>query len=195
MPFPWFISSGVQSILDDVSRRMFKAVIRSKVDTFQTFDLHRDAIQAAEYGYLEILQWYVDHGNSYMFNPVTLEGAALNGHLHIIQWAYDSGYPVGCNVLENAALNGHIHILKFAFESTFIIRDGKICSNAALNGHLECLLYAIDIGLHFCSLDVTENAAINSHLHILKWAVDNDMTLSNGICPKSPNTSIFAFTS
>jgi hypothetical protein len=162
---------------------MFKAVIRSKVDTFQTFDLHRDAIQAAEYGYLEILQWYVDHGNSCMFNPVTLEGAALNGHIHVIKWAYDSGYPVGCNVLDKAALNGHINILKWAFESTFIISDEKICENAALNGHLECLMYAKDMGVKFCSDKCTKNAAINSHLHILKWVVENGMILSETICP------------
>ena len=182
MPFTWFISSGVQSLLDDVSRRMFKAVIRSQVDTFQALDLHRDAIQAAEYGYLDILKWYIDNGNSCMFNPITLEGAALNGHLHVIQWAYESGYPVGCNVLEKAALNGHIHILKWALESTFIITNEKICENAALNGHLECLMYARDMGVKFCSRKCTKNAAINSHLHILKWAVENGLILSDCIC-------------
>ena len=47
---------------------------------------------------------------------IHLFAAALNGHLHVLQWARENGCPWNEETCAHAAMKGHLEVLKWARE-------------------------------------------------------------------------------
>ena len=76
-----------------------------------TFDEDLCAL-AAQGGHLEVLKWL--HENGYPWNEDTCELAARHGHLGVLQWARANGCPWDEGTCAAAARGGHTEALAWA---------------------------------------------------------------------------------
>ena len=76
-----------------------------------TFDEDLCAL-AAQGGHLEVLKWL--HENGYPWNEDTCELAARHGHLGVLQWARANGCPWDGWTCKYAARNAHSKLLSWA---------------------------------------------------------------------------------
>ena len=135
------------------------------------------------------------------------EEAAARGHLHVLQYFYESSVPVStategtseprtckisrtqCAVMWNrdtieacdhAASNGHLNCLQY------LVEHGCDCGMnvalaAARNGHLDCLQYVAEFGASYKNTGVAYFAAMNGHLSCLQFAVENGFPVHSGV--------------
>jgi hypothetical protein len=112
---------------------------------------------AACTGKLQTLQWAMKEG--FMWDSVTLIGAAENGHLEVVKWLRKEGCPWYGSL--------------FSIDSVF--------SRVALAGHLEVIRWCVDNGCPYDE-DICPNAARGGHLEILQWAKANHYSLDEEVC-------------
>jgi hypothetical protein len=136
---------------------------------------------AALNGHLHVVQYA--HNNGCKWDGWTCSNAALHGHLDILEYAHDHGCPWTTHTCSNAALNGYLNVLIYARTNDCPWNEWT-CSNAALNGHLDILKYAHTNGCPWNAYTCSY-AALNGHLHILKYAHNNG-------CPWTAHTIINA---
>lgn len=109
------------------------------------------------------------------------EFAAMNGHLDVVRWTYDSGF--GKNdifICEKATHHGHLNVLEYMVSnhnSCSDIKDGRnifIIRLAAGAGHLNIIKYLDSIGALIRSnrTCARESAAKSGHHNILKYLKD-----------------------
>ena len=70
------------------------------------------ALIATNAGHLEVLKWL--HENGYPWNEDTCELAARHGHLGVLQWAHANGCPWDEGTCAAAARGGHTEALAWA---------------------------------------------------------------------------------
>ena len=121
---------------------------------------------AAEAGHLHILKWAHEHG--YPWNEYTCSYAARNGHLECLTYAHEHGCPWDEMTCAKAASGGQLECLAYAHEHG-CLWDEKTCSYAAFFGQLECLTYAHEHGCPWDE-DTCSYAARNDHLVCLAYA-------------------------
>ena len=83
------------------------------------------------------LQLVPKQQNSYILT----ESAAKDGHLNILKWAIDNGFPWSDNVCTYAADGGHLEILKWAIEHDYPYYEDSCVYASAYKGHTEILKY------------------------------------------------------
>jgi hypothetical protein len=78
---------------------------------------HTVEVIAAEKGNLEFLKLISEH---FRINIDTISCASEYGHLHIVQWAFNSKFDI-CNeeVIHLACKNGHIDILEWGYDNWY----------------------------------------------------------------------------
>ena len=104
--------------------------------------------EAAAGGHLHVLQWARAHGCPWGLedNLNALSDAAERGDLTMLQWAHAAGAPsVGTDVCCSAAGEGHLHVLRWARENGFPW-DSNTTTFARDAGHTECLEWALANG-------------------------------------------------
>jgi hypothetical protein len=92
---------------------------------------------AAARGHLHVLQWAWEHGcpsdrltsssssssastsfytpsPSSTSSPQVCSWAAVGGHLHVLQWAREHGFPWNTATCRGAAMNGHMGVLRWS---------------------------------------------------------------------------------
>lgn len=84
------------------------------VETYDTFGIDMVHFEdASRWGYVDILQWWKDHGVEWSGN--SLSEASKNGHLHVLEWLKKSGltlkYDESC--IESATEMGRIDVLNW----------------------------------------------------------------------------------
>jgi len=80
--------------------------------------------------------------------------------------------PWGCDTASSAALNGHLHILEYLVEREYDEYDEFACTYAAQYGHLDCLKYLHEVAKAPWDSKTANRAASNGHLHILEYLVE-----------------------
>jgi Ankyrin repeats (3 copies) len=112
-----------------------------------------------------------------------MQSAAINGHIHILEWLYDpSVRPQGASIFEAAARAGKLNSIKWLHEHEFP-SDGRAMDEAARAGHLEVVKW-----LHFnrtegCSTQAMANAAERDHLHVMQFLREHR---TEGCCTRAP---------
>ena len=71
--------------------------------------------------------------------------AAAGGHLEILKYLHEKGFPWDYRTCRNAARHGHLEVLKYSHEKGCAWDEGT-CSEAAKGGHLDVLKYAHENG-------------------------------------------------
>jgi hypothetical protein len=136
---------------------------------------------AADRGHLEILQFLHQHG--FPWNTIVCENAAEGGHLEVLQWLRANGCPWDGYTCSSAARSGHLEVLKWA-RSNDCPWDGWTCASAARYGHLEVLQWASANGcpwnVHTCAY-----AALDGHLEVIQWARANGCPWDSDECLQS----------
>jgi hypothetical protein len=137
---------------------------------FNTYIMNTESLQtinqAAASGDLQLLISL--HNQGQQLEEGTLEIAAENGHLHILQYFRHSW---NANVIRAAAQAGHLHIVKYLHENG-CPWDHKVTAGAANVGHLHCLKYLHE---NNCPWDewATAWAARGDELECLKYLHQN----------------------
>jgi hypothetical protein len=152
-------------------------------DTFHAIPVVRPCNVSAQFGRLEILQYFKQKG--YAWSAKTCVLAAKGGHLLLLQWMrapkdHWGQCPWDERTCTAAAENGHIHILQWARANACDWNEDT-CTQAAEYGHLHILKWARANGCDWsewtCSV-----AAGNGHLHVLQWARANGCDWDEDTC-------------
>jgi len=138
----------------------------------RAFDVRTPALlkAAAKRGRLRIVQELIaDHGIRYDDSAGT--AAACRGHIHVLTWFSEQGYPITKDACIAAARGGHLGVLQLLI-GMGCAWSKRVCSTAAAKGHLAVLQWARTNG---CPWDqwTCANAAKGGHLEVLKWATAN----------------------
>lgn len=120
---------------------------------------------AAENGHLAMLKWARDEG--FPWDVRTCSAAAKNGHNAILQWARETECPWDCETCDALASNRNLTMLQWAREKGCYM-DGNVFTGAAANGHLAVLQWARENGYPWGN-NMGVMAAGNGHLEILQW--------------------------
>ena len=83
---------------------------------------------AAKHGLFDVLRWL---GN---YTKRETHYAAINGHLHIVQWLCTKGYLINAFTANKVAARGHLNILKWLYETYNISCTELGAISAAKNG-------------------------------------------------------------
>lgn len=150
---------------------------------------HKVCEHAAEKGHIEILIWALQNGappSPHMFN-----NAAINGHLHIVQWLHvnRNEYPyrdhytlyVHGNFQEipistKVANRGYLHILQWLEKHKYII-GGMSYSAAASGGHLHILEW-LNTNNYAPTGDPSASAARNNNPEIMQWLYGHGIVIT-----------------
>lgn len=131
-----------------------------------------DGLQhAAELAELNAFQWmypypYEDcHGSTF-----TMDGAATNGHLHVVEWLHWHT-TMGCttNAMDGAARNGHLKIVQWLHVHRSEGCEKYAMDGAAMNGHLEIVQWLHEHRQEGCTTDAMDLAALFGHLEVVQW--------------------------
>ena len=115
---------------------------------------------------------YKAYPDIYKASPAAA-AAAVGGHLEVLKWARNNGYPLSLDCILVAARKGHLNIIKFASSNGCPLLP--LCKEAARHGHLEILKWALSNNcknFQSCKI-IIEEAARSRHLKVLKWAKNN----------------------
>jgi hypothetical protein len=98
-------------------------------------------LEAAKHGYLGILKWFYDKQSQQnktekLWNEYTCSVAAERGHLEVLQWLREKGYPWNKLTCTRAARNGHLHILQWARQNSCPWNKDECLTKAKEQGHL-----------------------------------------------------------
>ena len=159
----------------------FHSKLKSQLDSDEFTHFNQSTPQtvsmiAASHGNLKLIQWLHSPGNEYSSSPPSVEivyNAAINGHIHVIQWAFSNGVPPSdaTRACTYAAANGQLRCLKY-LKKCGVDWDASVCSFAAMKGHLDILQYAKSKNCP-CSSQASAWAGANGHFEVLKWLYDN----------------------
>ena len=79
-----------------------------------------------------------------------------------------------------AALNGHLHILEYLVERKYDQFNVHACGLAAANGHLDCLKYLHETAKAPWNSDAVRIAHKNNHPECVQYLLDNNCPLPFG---------------
>lgn len=102
---------------------------------------------AARRGNLDVLRCAWTNGGT--LDGDTLSAAALEGHLHVLQWAVleidFNEDDITTDLCHSAAIGGHLDVLQWA-RANQLLWDERTCAAAAGGGHLDVLMWAHENG-------------------------------------------------
>src|SRR5271156_4585165 len=97
------------------------------------------------------------------------ENSAQRGHLSLLKWAREKGYPWNEFTPRAAALGGHLEILKWFRENKCPWDSEWICYYAAKAGHLHILQWCWNNDCYYFDSWTCRKASQGGHFEILKW--------------------------
>ena len=99
-------------------------------------------INAATYGYLDIIQWcydpyYYRESNMWVTQQI-MDKAAGNGHLEIVQWVYKKT-QIPCSIagINTSATNGHDLVVQWLYKNCKVRCTKTGIRRALQNGHKD----------------------------------------------------------
>ena len=136
-------------------------------------------VDAAKGGNLACLQFAIDVG-CHIDEASICATASQEGHLNILQYAYEKKFCWDVWTCNNAAEEGHFECLKFAHENG-CTWSYNTCALAAKRDHLDCIVYARENGCPWDS-SVVNYAVQHNHFDCLKYAVENGCEVTIDAC-------------
>lgn len=143
---------------------------------FTSKEAHAALCCAARSGHLEVVQWLIGHGVSWVGNqsPCPGESAAEKGHLHVLKWAKLNALDLPDNLVWSAANSTQFDIIKWAITEAGFEWNGaddpweETFEMIALSGDVEIMQWAHD---HGCTMSGSAfaYAACHGNLESLKW--------------------------
>lgn len=132
---------------------------------------HETLEYASIHGHLDIIEFTLANNTDEEWGAEISNLAASNGHLHIINWAWEKGYDLSPNMCERAALNRHYHILTWTEDKRLISKCSTYATTATIakNGDLFILQWAVEKGFQTSDL-ILFCAAEGGHLDVFTWA-------------------------
>jgi hypothetical protein len=121
-------------------------------------------------GNLDMVKYCLEHSpkgnvlNSY--ESLFSAEAAINGHLHVLKYLHENGYPWTDYTTQMAAFKNQVECLKYAVEQGCPIPNQIRC------GGLEALNYLKQRGVDWTP-EACSSAASQGKLDVLKWAHEN----------------------
>ncbi|ETI32920.1 hypothetical protein PPTG_05683 [Phytophthora nicotianae INRA-310] len=123
---------------------------------------------AALNGHVEVVEWLHDELRV-PFSP-TLWHAADNGHLNVIQWMHDNGYKHGgAAIMDSAAMYGQLDVVKWLHDNREEGCTEQAMDGAATEGHLEVVRWLHESRSEGCTNAAMNGAASKGHLDVVKW--------------------------
>lgn len=108
----------------------------------------------------------------------TVNFAASEGHVHILQWGKDKYKLVPDTTGANwSAQQGKLNVLKWLKENKLSLPKTAIYT--AGNGHLDILIWMKENGCPLPGTSGANMAAKNGHLNILQWMKENNLDLTD----------------
>ncbi|GMF10268.1 unnamed protein product [Phytophthora lilii] len=143
-------------------------MIESLVDIASSIDGSLCLDEAAGKGYLQALQWGLDHGG--VCSTQAMDMAASNGHLEVVKWLHHH-HTDGCTTqaLDSAARNGHLHVVQWLHGNRTEGGTTAAMDGAATAGHLDVLKWLHDHRHEGCTTSAMNGAARENRLNILQW--------------------------
>jgi len=131
---------------------------------------------AATHGRLVTLSWMYAKGAGTVWNELTCNGAAKNGHLHCLEFAFTRGCPFSNTGLNAAARNGHYVCVEFmlmqnARKSHWRRSDCTACDYAAEGGHIRVLALLREFQIPF-TRDTADACAKGGNLDCFEYLIE-----------------------
>jgi len=118
------------------------------------------------HGALEHLKW-MHEKCTVEFTAEAMDGAATNGHLHVVKWLHETtsrgGDPMGNSATSFMAVNQLWNVVTVEKCTTAAI-DG-----AATNGHLSVVKWLHKNRAEGCTTVAMDGAARNGHFRVVAW--------------------------
>jgi hypothetical protein len=130
-----------------------------------TFEPLDAMITAAQYGHLDMIKYFLEKG--FPLEEMVPANAVYGGHLNIVKFCLSKGCSLWKNSTLYAAQKGYLELLKYCHSNGCNL-DASVAAIASYNGHLECLRYILENG---CNLnDITVLYAFErGHTECLKY--------------------------
>lgn len=146
------------------------------------YDCSSEALDyAAEYGYLEIVQYLVEKGKPCTSNAI--ESAARNGSYEIVKCLIENGKECTTQALDIAASRGFFKIVKLLVEAGIHCSENAIIS-AVRDMNFEMVQYLVEKG-EPCSGDVVAEAACYGNFEMVKLLVEAGKPCSEDVIYKA----------
>lgn len=141
--------------------------------------------RAAKRGDLAMVKWAVEHKAPWPefleLTATVAEAAALEGHLHILEWLEENEYPIELDHVYNTACRyGQLSLLKWA-HGILPLWNSDHASIAAGCGQLETLQWAHENQLPL-DAQTCASAASNGKLHVLQWLREKEVPWDDQVC-------------
>ena len=100
----------------------------------------------------------------------------------MIKWALENGFQIYEHTYMWAALKGHINVLQYLYENGYPLNtDENICTAAARGGKLETLVWLHEIGCPWDTYTCTV-AALGGHLEVLRYLHEQGCPWNSNVC-------------
>ena len=133
--------------------------------------------KVCEYGYINILDWFVNSGKEFKYTKNAINWACCNGHVNILDWFVNSGkeFKYTEDAINWACRNGRVNILDWFVNSGKEFKYTKDAIKLACwNGHVNILDWFVNSGKEFkYTEDAIKWACCNGHVNILDWFVNS----------------------
>ncbi len=133
---------------------------------------------AALYGHLDIVEylWKISkRGMKNYFSTQTSSFAAMNGHLHILNWIQEND-PIliekDKQVFEVAAIYGHLNVIKWGYEHRFTFSK-SVFVKAVEYGQLDIIIWALQNGCKIGNY-AYRKAYSYGYLDVMQWLEGNN---------------------
>lgn len=123
---------------------------------------------AAMGGHLELLKWLYKN-TPFVCSSDAIDGAASNGFLEVIEWLWKhKSRKFTPYAMEIAARNGHYKIVEWLCARPNVKPSAQPFEEACANGHLD-IIKLLDEYNHPCSVHGMDSAAQYGHLEVVKY--------------------------
>lgn len=115
------------------------------------------------------------------FNLAFAVHCAGEGHVSLLQWAFNNNFYPSESVYEAAVMKGRLNVLQWIDTLPYRKLLVSVCDLAAYYGHLHIVQWAYLSG-GFPRINACVIAAEQGHLHVLKWLRENGCPWDEAIC-------------
>ncbi|EGC35099.1 hypothetical protein DICPUDRAFT_97994 [Dictyostelium purpureum] len=162
-----FLLSHSDSSINIAARKGFFDVIKHLANRNYAGFSHLTVDAAAMGGHLEIVKYLI--GLGYNATRIGLTIATKNNHVDVCKYLVRIGTTYDENCIRNAILNGNLELVKFFKSSLSVFNcSSSTFDNVCCKGNLEMIKYLTSLNVP-ASFRAYEMASSNGHLDIIKF--------------------------
>jgi len=123
--------------------------------------------EAAKGGHLQVLDYL--HQEGFPVSPAASHGAASRGQLSVLEWMHTEGFPITPSALEVAVVHGDLALVEWLHRTQSTPLRKKLLWRAASAGHLSIVEWLHPHLIMNCGPRAMDKAAARGHLGVLEW--------------------------